>query len=547
MRFIAALSLLLVVNPAIADEIRHFGGPVQYGQGPPTSDYELIESQLPTVRYDPSKGPVLFIDPMEAAGGMNAPTNVIGQYVDHYYAAGVLDYTCGPVSYDGHAGTDCGIFHFYAMDEGVPVQSVAPGTVIYTRDGEYDRHTEGVPGAISNMVYVQHADGTVTRYYHLKKNSVCVTNGQEVAAGDVVGMVGSSGPSSGPHLHFEVRDPGIVDPYHGDCSSDPSRWITQGAYTLDFPFFVFDHGVTTILLDWAMLCERPPTCTHVTYPGTIYPWISIRNVLATDELSWKIYRNGSLWVDYGFVVGGDGEKYAHTVWWTIWNLPGMPWDFGDWSVQICRNDIVISQDDFTYDGQANQLPVVQEDIFEVEEGSSVSGEFVANDPDGSIFWYEIVTPPSNGTLDQYGGRKRKFTYTPDPGFLGEDHVVLYAIDDHNAAGPNGTVTFTTTTDVETDVVPETHERLLAQNHPNPFSRTTTIRFVSPEPQHVGLNIYGIDGRKVITLLDETVRSGSHDVVWNGKDASGKKVAPGIYLYTLVSDGTRETRRMLLVK
>ena len=94
-----------------------------------------------------------------------------------------------------HAGIDL------AAGVGAPISAVAAGTVA----------SAGSEGGYGLVVRVQHDDGTVTLYAHLSK--LLVTVGQRVAAGTHLGLEGSSGQSTGPHLHFEVRvGGGPVDP-----------------------------------------------------------------------------------------------------------------------------------------------------------------------------------------------------------------------------------------------------------------------------------------------------------------------------------------------
>ncbi len=84
---------------------------------------------------------------------------------------------------------------------GTPIVSGADGVVIYS----------GARGGYGNTVMVDHGGGMVTLYAH--QSSIAVANGQSVAAGQLVGYVGSTGLSTGPHLHFEVRINGApVDP-----------------------------------------------------------------------------------------------------------------------------------------------------------------------------------------------------------------------------------------------------------------------------------------------------------------------------------------------
>ena len=88
---------------------------------------------------------------------------------------------------------------------------------------------------------------------------------------------------------------------------------------------------------------------------------------------------------------------------------------------------------------------------------------------------------------------------------------------------------------------------LAQNHPNPFNPVTTIKFSLRHASDVELSIYSLDGRKVTTLVRESMPAGSHDVVWDGQDSRGQQVASGTYLYRLQAGSEIATRRMTLVK
>ena len=95
-----------------------------------------------------------------------------------------------------HKGIDIGA----ALDE--PIYAAKGGTVIAAgyNDGGY-----------GNMVRIDHGDGSQTLYAHM--NSIAVEAGQEVLAGELIGRVGSTGRSTGPHLHFEISiDGNLADP-----------------------------------------------------------------------------------------------------------------------------------------------------------------------------------------------------------------------------------------------------------------------------------------------------------------------------------------------
>jgi murein DD-endopeptidase MepM/ murein hydrolase activator NlpD len=89
---------------------------------------------------------------------------------------------------------------------GTPLHAAADGTVIVARIGGYN-------GGYGNYVVITHGNGTQTLYGHMK--NVIVSSGQTVSAGQVIGYEGSTGNSTGPHLHFEVR--GAANPFR-NCS-----------------------------------------------------------------------------------------------------------------------------------------------------------------------------------------------------------------------------------------------------------------------------------------------------------------------------------------
>ncbi len=88
---------------------------------------------------------------------------------------------------------------------------------------------------------------------------------------------------------------------------------------------------------------------------------------------------------------------------------------------------------------------------------------------------------------------------------------------------------------------------LEQNAPNPFNPRTTIRFELPGAGVARLAVYDVAGRLVRTLVDESLPSGRHEAVWDGRDATGRDVASGSYLARLQFDGRVETVRMGLVR
>lgn len=91
-----------------------------------------------------------------------------------------------------HTGTDI------ATQSGTPIKAVAAGTVTFA----------GNSGAYGNLIKISHGNGVETWYGHCSK--LYATVGQQIEAGDIIAAVGSTGNSTGPHLHLEIRVNGVA-------------------------------------------------------------------------------------------------------------------------------------------------------------------------------------------------------------------------------------------------------------------------------------------------------------------------------------------------
>ena len=148
-----------------------------------------------------------------------------------------------PYCYDGHDGSDFDLIDgFETMDAGsATVVAGAAGEVIAVEDSHYDRchldrETLGVDcdgnPILANEVVLLHPGGITTAYRHLMQGSARVAVGDWVESGTPLGLVGSSGYSTAPHLHLELRGPSdeIIDPYAGPWSQPDSWWCEQLAF-----------------------------------------------------------------------------------------------------------------------------------------------------------------------------------------------------------------------------------------------------------------------------------------------------------------------------
>lgn len=87
---------------------------------------------------------------------------------------------------------------------------------------------------------------------------------------------------------------------------------------------------------------------------------------------------------------------------------------------------------------------------------------------------------------------------------------------------------------------------LAAPQPNPFGASTRIRFSLPQPAPVRLSVYDVSGRHVRDLAHGWHEAGDHAVAWDGRDAMGRRAAPGVYLVHLAAGAHAATHRMVLV-
>ncbi|MFI6229784.1 peptidoglycan-binding protein [Micromonospora echinospora] len=119
----------------------------------------------------------------------------------------------------GHLGWDV------ANSQGTPVYAVAAGTVRDIRTGSYpgDPTSGPLPGRTGNSVHIDHADSYFSYYGHLHR--VLVSDGQRVSCGQLIGLMGTTGNSTGPHLHFEIHRPRLT-------STDPRTFLANRGISL---------------------------------------------------------------------------------------------------------------------------------------------------------------------------------------------------------------------------------------------------------------------------------------------------------------------------
>jgi murein DD-endopeptidase MepM/ murein hydrolase activator NlpD len=228
-----------------------------------------------------------------------SPAHAGSTYVTAYFDHSGKDWNCGTKRYSGHNGNDFGVGSWSGMSAGREIVAAADGTVEFTHDGEFDRCTTGScggGGGYGNYVRLRHKDGKQTYYAHMKKGSVAVKAGQSVSCGQRLGQAGSSGNSTGPHLHFEVRSGSSRrDAFKGSCGGY-GYWVSQGAY-LGRPSLTCD-GPTTPRLAARLAGQGsdalPPSggAQFSLCPGqAVKLWFSLTN---SGSLTWEDNNNSGV-------------------------------------------------------------------------------------------------------------------------------------------------------------------------------------------------------------------------------------------------------------
>ena len=85
------------------------------------------------------------------------------------------------------------------------------------------------------------------------------------------------------------------------------------------------------------------------------------------------------------------------------------------------------------------------------------------------------------------------------------------------------------------------------NYPNPFNPSTNISYSISSGNYVSINIFDVNGGKVIELFNDYKSAGTYSIDWNGTNEKGIEVSGGVYFYSIQSGDFRQTKKMVLLK
>lgn len=289
----------------------------------------------------------------------------------------IKDFACSNRTYDtssgyNHRGTDFFIWPFewnkMAADE-VEIVAAAPGIIVGKWDGIFDRRCSFAGSADWNAVYIRHEDGSVAWYGHMKNGSVTSKAlWDTVEIGEYLGVVGSSGPSTGPHLHFEVHDSAnsLIDPYAGQCNrlNSQSWWAEQRPY--------YDSAVNKLTTGFAPVnftsCPNPTITNERSEfkPGdVVYLTAYYRDQLSGQKSVNTIYRPDNK-VFTTWIGESNKDHYEMSYWWRSYELP-VDAPGGNWVYEVVfeeetvRHEFFVDGEIIEIEDHQSYLPLVRKD------------------------------------------------------------------------------------------------------------------------------------------------------------------------------------------
>nr|MBC8403820.1 peptidoglycan DD-metalloendopeptidase family protein [Planctomycetota bacterium] len=257
---------------------------------------------------------------------------VVNNYFDLDPGPGLLDYRGGSRTLNNHFAVDIDVPNFRWMDNDFPVLAAAGGVVIEVEDSFFDRNLSCTGNG--NYVTLKHTNGNTTDYGHLKQSSALVSVGQKVQQGDEIAVVGSSGCSTQPHLHFSLHDSNgtAIDPFNEGYWINPPRYNTP----VSFMDAVINDGQITSVDE---IKDPTPNLTSIDAGSVLGVGLSMANGHNGDSIEIRLINHGRLAENEVSIPLWTGAR--HTFWYFNFQLPYRYW--GDWNVEILTNGNVVAE------------------------------------------------------------------------------------------------------------------------------------------------------------------------------------------------------------
>lgn len=507
-------------NPCISAELE------QAIQREVQTDMRYLRSigRIPPAEKTTLVDPPKFRWPMEAQAGFDDfDYYTITNYRDNNRnKKDSIDWNGGKRTYDQHEGMDIALnpLSWTQMDEMVvDVVAAAPGVLVVRHDGEFDRNCE-VKDAEPNYVVLHHADGHFSLYLHLKKGTVVdKAIGSTIDEGEYLGKPGSSGRSTGPHLHFDVRkpngtlDPGglenTIDPYQGPHGNTQSFWRNQKPY--------FEPRLLRILT------TEPSNITYTICPAGKEDFSEVNHYSTSDVLNVHCFvrdaRVGNVLTYNLFDPNDKVVKFGlYEFKEAYYNIGYVPFNYnfagnpvlGTWKIIVNFGSLEYAHY-FTLGCPADQ-----------SFSTPISGNF------GSISGGKITA--SAKIENAYVRFEAANSISLLPGFSVTNGSVFKGIIDP---------CFVRSTLVATNDVDPAMENL--EVFPNPFTGSAKIKYTLLSTQTSSIQVYSATGQLSATPLPvQTQTAGEHELNFQAEN-----LPAGLYFLVLQTGQSRSTKRIVI--
>lgn len=485
-----------------------------------------------------------FTLPIRQAAGFNDPGfYAIYNFVDTALnSSQIKDYNCGDRTYDGHMGTDFVTFPYgwNKMDEdAVEVIAAADGVIIYKYDQRIDTvcvncsPTSPADCWVWNAVYVRNTDGTISWYGHMKKGSATTKPiGASVSQGEYLGIVGSSGNSSVPHLHFEVWENDeyekLLDPFAGTCningSGTESMWATQEPYyNPGINKVATTSGVPTVYSCYEEGEGEKPLYKNTFNIGEIvyFPVFARDNVPGGEPYKLKITKpSGAVLFDWELAAYPD---FYASVWFNYFYDDTWINEPGQWTFEVTLNGKTASHNFIMLD----PLPLKLLEFKAIKKHSSVELKWQTADEQNSD---EFIIERSKdgqeflsiGQLDAKGNSSttaNHYAFFDNDPVKGNNYYRLKMMDKDGSFEYSGI-----------EKIYNGDEQVVSL-FPNPAAKAVTVKGILG---YENLSITDMYGKK---LIEKTISQDTETI-----DIS--TLSNGIYLIQLNSNGKRKTLKLM---
>lgn len=425
-----------------------------------------------------------------------------------------------------------------ANDFGQPVFPVAPGKVVVAL-----HRTTGY----GNRVAVQHPNGVTTLYAHL--SAISVAKGDSVSANTQIGAVGSTGNSTGPHLHLSFRVNG-ASRYFDSRSRRPSPMMVHtAAGPRLWPLCDGQTRVTASKQFFEDIADdywAKPWIDAVYAAGLMEPlpqensnarFFYPKERVTRAELA-EVWVKGLHGADFvppaasGAIFDDVPVKHPAADWIEQLAADSLTVGCAQNPPRFCPDDSLTRAEMARFillalHGRDYQPPAASEQIF---------GDVPLAHP--QVNWINQLLQEGIAL----GCATAPRLFCPQRYLTREETAILalraFDIYPKNRQGSDITLAV-----AAQHALPQPAKQFaLLQNYPNPFNPTTTITYSLNKPTFVSLKVYDLLGREVATLVHQRQAAGRYSV-----DFMAENLASGIYLYRMQAGSSLQTKKMLLMR